>query len=192
MTARIRQNNICSTSDQFGVNNVILMAFHSIICFLALPPPPAYDWKHSLKNPAKCKLEALKTEYGTNDGCVSTIWIYECWKRIPLLLMVKLSYDGRWRNEMEILKKDKNYFNFNHIFRIVETHKKDNFQSIWRQCLDLMAIINNTDINILPLATATRLLTIACLDRDREWMKMERKTKVWWISYFFATFLCLW
>lgn len=64
MTARIRQNNICSTSDQFGVNNVILMAFHSIICFLALPAPPAYDWKHSVKHPAKCKLEALKPGTG--------------------------------------------------------------------------------------------------------------------------------
>lgn len=107
MTARIRQNNICSTSDQFGVNNVILMAFHSIICFLALSPSPAYDWKHSLKHPAKCKLEALKTGYGTNDGCVSTIWIYECWKRIPLLLMVKLSYDGDGGMKWKFWKKIK-------------------------------------------------------------------------------------
>lgn len=73
MTVRIRQNNICSVSDQFEVSNVILMAFHSIICFLALSSP-AYDGQHSLKHPAKCKLEAHKPGYGADDGCVATIY----------------------------------------------------------------------------------------------------------------------
>lgn len=55
-----------------------------------------------------------------------------------------------------------------------------------------MAIINNTDINILPLATATRLPCHRLLGSGSGMNENAEKDESMVNLIFFATFLCLW